>query len=120
MRCHQGIKTKTLWFSVSSVVKNQHIILISKSADPMISSYLQNLPLMPMKQLYILLIFVLLSISSFGQTLDPLWLKQIASAQSGGGISFDESVDLIETDSEGNVYVAGFVQNAAIFDTSTL
>jgi hypothetical protein len=56
--------------------------------------------------------------TSFGQTLDPLWLKQIASAQSGGGISFDESVDLIETDSEGNVYVAGFMQVNGQVDTT--
>jgi hypothetical protein len=73
-----------------------------------------------MKQLYLLLFFVSITTAAEAQTLDPLWLKQIASAQSGGGISFDESVDLIETDSEGNVYVAGFVQDGAFFDTTSL
>ena len=65
-----------------------------------------------------LLLFLFLSFTAFSQTLDPLWLKQLASAQSGGTISNDEEVAVLCTDRFGNIYVGGKIQQNGLYDTT--
>ena len=73
-----------------------------------------------MQKVYLLLFFVVASFNLQSQSLDPIWLKQLSSSQSGSGISFDESVDHIEVDSDGNIYVAGLVQRGGFIDTTQI
>ena len=94
---------------------------ISKSADPPIFLIQAGFHIFKkaMKHLPLLLL-LLLSFTAFSQTLDPLWLKQLASSQSGGGISNDEEVRIVKADTEGNIYVAGLMQSNGFIDTVTL
>jgi PKD repeat protein len=63
-----------------------------------------------MKYIYTSLLMILGLTLTQAQTLDPIWLKQIASSQNGGGGLPDESVDILKADGEGNIYVVGKIQ----------
>jgi hypothetical protein len=73
-----------------------------------------------MKYVFTSLLLILGLTLTQAQTLDPIWLKQIASSQNGGGGLPDEWVDFIDSDEYGNIYVAGVIQQGALIDTTPI